>query len=846
MALTCDGSHVHAPWGAKDTPNKFNTAEEAEYPQLLCSRMAACTVEAMAMQERERQPGPGHRNAALDPALVALRFSQASAGRQPRRSGLASLVAEFHHTILVNGGEALEAWATTNKGKTLMQNEEVENQQLPAGYKVHKLIKGGGEGACAIGVVMGRPWTPEEFMAVAKGLHHPYEAIAVDDDILRAIFNVVTTSTSATSQRRKDRLAKWRRRAEELVEAERLLKENMHPDVEAHLREKPLLLFAEMMESAGVSKKVSRRMIQRMASGLLVAGHMERSGLFPVVQYNAATPIQHLWEHAGSHQEALLASTRAGNDGMLDEEVYKSTQEEVKKGWLRGPYTHEELTKKHGRWVGARRFGVWQGASCRAIDDYSAFGHNGITSTGEKVDVGGVDVVANMVRAFMKAIDLEKKWVTFRLSTGEVLEAPLHPDYCVSSPDMLVGKLWDLASAYRQLPVDPSQAPISIIAVYNPHAKCVELYEQMVLPFGATAAVPGFNMVARGLQKVIAVEFEVVCSHYFDDYTVLELKALAQDTQELLDGVFSLLGWATKQHAGFDTVFDVLGVVCDLKNAIPAQRALFRNKLLRIKELVNCIDGYVHEQCLHPPEARRVRGRGQFASSVTFGKAAAVPLSIIGRHAESHGAKWSPALEKALVWLRIYLLMARPREVRASMPRPALVFTDGCCEPGQEEGALVGVGGVLIANDLPRPRFFGARVPDVVRDHWQRAGKQQVISQAEILPVLIAKWTWRRQLADRPAIFFIDNDGARHNLVRGASVAEDSAHMVMRSWLEDAETGTLSWYDRVPSASNISDGPSRDDFSAMSRINAVHDSVVGPDAQQDPWGSIYSFLSGTF
>eukprot|EP00972_Heterocapsa_arctica_P041252 6082731-Heterocapsa_arctica.AAC.1 len=44
LAATCDGNHEHLAWGAKLANNRFvgfSTAEEAEYPPLLCGRLAA-------------------------------------------------------------------------------------------------------------------------------------------------------------------------------------------------------------------------------------------------------------------------------------------------------------------------------------------------------------------------------------------------------------------------------------------------------------------------------------------------------------------------------------------------------------------------------------------------------------------------------------------------------------------------------------------------------------------------------------------------------------------------------------------------------------------------------------
>ena len=48
MAVRCGGSHQHLPWKVKGRSNAFaGTADEAEYPKLLCERWAKLVSEAV-------------------------------------------------------------------------------------------------------------------------------------------------------------------------------------------------------------------------------------------------------------------------------------------------------------------------------------------------------------------------------------------------------------------------------------------------------------------------------------------------------------------------------------------------------------------------------------------------------------------------------------------------------------------------------------------------------------------------------------------------------------------------------------------------------------------------------
>ena len=61
----------------------------------------------------------------------------------------------------------------------------------------------------------------------------------------------------------------------------------------------------------------------------------------------------------------------------------------------------------------------------------------------------------------------------------------------------------------------------------------------------------------------------------------------------------------------------------------------------------------------------------------------------------------------------------------------------------------------------------------------------------------------------RPVICFIDNDAARYALIKGSSPTPDSAWLAALYWEREATVGSYSWFERVPSPSNIADAPSR-------------------------------------
>ena len=109
-----------------------------------------------------------------------------------------------------------------------------------------------------------------------------------------------------------------------------------------------------------------------------------------------------------------------------------------------------------------------------------------------------------------------------------------------------------------------------------------------------------------------------------------------------------------------------------------------------------------------------------------------------------------------------------------------------------------------------RPKCSGIRVPKKVHRAWRnKPGQVQVIGQAEIISVQIAKLTWPDQLSGRRVIFFLDNDAASIGLVRAYSPVHASLKIIAQSAALDWQLAIHPWYARVPTAVNPADAPSR-------------------------------------
>jgi hypothetical protein len=165
---------------------------------------------------------------------------------------------------------------------------------------------------------------------------------------------------------------------------------------------------------------------------------------------------------------------------------------------------------------------------------------------------------------------------------------------------------------------------------------------------------------------------------------------------------------------------------------------------------------------------------------------------------------------------------AGPREIKATVHLPpVLLFTDGAVE-----GDLVTHGAVLIDPISGARECFGDKVPCRWVQRWGRGGKKQVIGQAELFPLLVAKATWAVALRGRRVMWFCDNESARLAVVRGFSAVGSSAELLMVNAHFDVSMFLSVWCFRVPSKSNISDDASRLDLSSYV---GKHYRVISPN-----------------
>ena len=824
----CDGSHQHLPWThdvvLDPVSNKkvqvFDTASEAEYPRQLCEALAiAFTMELQAKGLIWN----------LEPTLQEQAAYLAN-NKQHRGARSHAVISEFKHTIQVTvpadtalpevvGQDTMHPLAGLPVGAKLVRFQHIHERGCPDALKT---------------AVYGVFRTPQEFLNEALGLRHPFNLpVSGDGDNIETIAKVLQLGKLGTMKFRLQQVQKYRALASELAGEEKLLHDNMHPDLQSVMRQKRILLFKRMMEDAGV---VDAQLCEELTNGFRLVGQLESSGQFRPRLKPAELSVEELRRSAKWAKHAVAGSCkRVGDDKEVAEAVWAETVSQRDAGWIKGPFSAKELDQKFPEgWIPSKRFGVVQGTKVRAVDDFSEFLVNAACGTGEQIVLQGLDDVASAAKYMLSAPGKDGNiWVP-SAEGKHVCAGPLEASWREAELGDLQGRALDLKSAYKQLARSPEDDWCPILAVWSPELEDICFFESVALPFGAVSAVNAFNRVAKCLRLILCRLFLLTNTSFFDDYCQLEFAPLCTSAWKTAETVLALLGWkvamSEDKRLPFSKKFSMLGAVVDLSNSMEGTVQI-SNKPSRIEELLAFVGELELGADFTENKLQSLRGRLLYAAGNTFGRCTQVAVQALGRVARKGT---SMVLEDEMLACIQYavrtLAGSLPRQVKAWKDEwPVLIFTDGACE---EDGVVVTHGAVLCDVTTGSYFFFGDHVPRSFVEAWTKGGRKQVIYQAELFPIWIAKVTWKHLLNGRQVLWFCDNEAARSAMIRSYSPLLDSLQLVRCCAFEDVAAQSTNWYARVPSKSNISDAASRLDFGCYASLgftkvmpNYAHDLV---------------------
>ena len=823
LSVVCDNQHEHLPWGVKRTVsgNAYATAEEAAYPQLLCTRVTLALVDQLF------ELGVQHSAVSLDdswdPTMSGTAGTKVGTLVQPKRSKLPPLIREYKdvETQLQEEPSRFAVGTRDDLGRKLIRRAIEKGNSGPAELKSDSgddVVPGATGGDTLQREVWGVPWSVPEFFEQAVQALHPFcRQPALPDVLLLAVVRIFTNSPEHTARKRAREVQRWINLAKNLEPDEIALHDSLHPQVATALQGKRLKLFDHLLKESGYQDE---NLVDEIAKGFKVVGLAPPTGVFDKRIRLPELSESELRKAAVWTRNSVIGSLGPSRDDPeLDNEVWKETRDEVVRGWLIETEAHLlDSEFGVGQWAPGRRFGIRQGKKVRAIDDFSYPMTNRAYGSSDKINLMGIDQVVNLARVVAKAV--KSGFVLVKLSDGSFKGGKVHRDWEAVTRNGgadLCGRLLDLWKAYRGLASCPESdnSRWTIVAVWSPEDKRVRLFKQPVLAFGATASVLSFNRVSRAVWHLGVHYGDLLWLNYFDDYPHVETKALTHSAWRTSEAFVELLGWKISKNdkrLDFSATFAPLGVEVVLESAVEESVIVVRNKQSRVDELSEYVSDIIRRNRISMPELDRLRGRIQFAESFTFARMSRFVLSPFAEDCRSKNRAivvMDDLMREAMTILKEIIIEIKPRRVPISLEgTPVVIFTDGACEGSGN--LLVSCGAVIVYEDRNVREWFGIQVPQELVDYWQmEADKIQVIAEAEMLPVIISRMLIGQSSGIRLVLHFVDNDGVSDSLIKGFSRSANLRLMLKKYVQQECGQALCSWIARVPSPSNPADGPSR-------------------------------------
>ena len=806
-------SHRHEKWGIHVASNQFATALETAYPVPLARAIAAQF--AIALQRRGIKMLPETLSAIGDLDNNNLALLRAQAGVQPKASRLPPLIATFAAKVALSGFQAdlpqmnlhqklanpLQV-ATTNapttlpKGSKLLQiipsllpssclqggafvsEKQLEKSDVDRIVSAQQDMSSDRTGTCET-QVWGVPWSEDSFLEQMVKFGHPATVKNGLPGVLQETMEYYKATT--TYQRvdyRASRLGVWLRRMAELKGEETKMKGTMDSDVALVLKHKNILLWEEMLTSLDYP---DMGVVNELREGTDLVGRIAKTGLWPPKFQPACVTLDELKDIACRERDGLNQQFLGLGDVDLMDQVWNKTMDEVAAGILVGPIPLDQIPAEFPL---SRRFGIKQGSKVRCIDDFPRSSVNSSVQACESPKPHTVDVFAAMCVHLMSELEEGEQWV---------------------------GRTFDLVGAYRQCAVKPSSKSYSYIVVQKPGSGDLVGFRMRALPFGSICSVHAFLRISHSIWFILVKEFRVLMTNYFDDFISLSPKSESPAVMSCIHMCFKLLGWAfaeTGEKApDFSAVFQALGVSVDVSNLHRGVMEI-ANTENRRQELLAFLRHAIQTRRLTKQEALRLRGRLQFSAGQLFGRIAKSALAAISNHAYmSTNAALSDDTVDALVMHAHLLDFGKPRVLRASSATSWYIQTDACFESGPGD-VMAGIGAVLF-NPCGKPvKFFSHKLSQTVVSAINPDDKRTAIYECEFFSLFCAFLSWGSLITDA-VVIYTDNNGVRDTLIACTTRNAVARKILTATLALESMLQLTPWYARVPTDSNLSDGPSR-------------------------------------
>ncbi len=526
-----------------------------------------------------------------------------------------------------------------------------------------------------------------------------------------------------------------------------------------------------------------------MMSGVPLVGQHDTPPCYPE-KIKLATLTEEDLRKSAKWRRAAILGKKTIQEVEHGKHLIGATSEELQLGFLEAPFRSEQEVTAffgHDRWAIIRRFVLVQGAEkkLRPIDDCLEAQLNFRYTSTSYLKLQDVDYIAGLSLQLASMVSSGKQ----RHGSGA-----------------WKGKCLDLSKAYKRMAVAPSHRDLAVIFFRGPEGEPF-FYVSNSLMFGATASVYAFNRASRSLWFLMNRMLHIPCGVFFDDFPIFSPVELCDSADESPSELLDILGWLHAKTGDkgrpFESSFDVLG--CNLNLAgVPEGYVTLENKQGRVSRLSERLCEIRHQGSLSIHEALILHGLMRYACGFFAGRRLQQVCS------EMFALTKPGALvnERDIISYCNYAMTAlescKPRVLKAgSITSPVHIFTDGAWE-----GGVAGLGSVVVDTLNGNSMVFQGLLRDPLRDKWVQEVGDQIICQIELFAMVALRWQLGAFLHERRSIWWVDNEAARHCLIKGVSGSKGMQRLCRAFYVLEALHPTFSWVERVPSYSNPADAPS--------------------------------------
>jgi hypothetical protein len=250
-----------------------------------------------------------------------------------------------------------------------------------------------------------------------------------------------------------------------------------------------------------------------------------------------------------------------------------------------------------------------------------------------------------------------------------------------------------------------------------------------------------------------------------------------------------------------------------------------------VRELCQALEAIERSGVMSLKDAEKLRGRLQWFETFAGGRVAQQALRNLSRMASTGRQTEKLTVDElnTIHFLRARVICAPPTRISSTSLQTWLIFTDGACEG--EDTKVGSIGAVLINPSGIAVEFISERVPDSWMAKFLSISTHPIF-ELELLPVWIALDEWEGHLSGAQCVFYLDNEAAKASLVNGASMQDNGAEIIQAFVYSERRIQVKVWFARVPTSSNISDGPSRFDVSEMEKHHVRRKAIHWPNLFQ--------------